>query len=50
MSLKLAMKDGNRLVGVAYADASVREIGVSEFGDNDLFSNVEVSTVLNRLR
>jgi DNA mismatch repair protein MSH2 len=29
-------------VGVAFADASVREIGVSEFADNDLFSNVEV--------
>ena len=29
-------------VGVAFADTSVREIGVSEFVDSDLFSNVEV--------
>ncbi|TDL24664.1 DNA mismatch repair protein MSH2 [Rickenella mellea] len=28
-------------VGVAFADASVREIGVAEFVDNDLFSNIE---------
>ncbi|KAI5118904.1 hypothetical protein M0805_002819 [Coniferiporia weirii] len=31
----------NKAVGVAFADTSVREIGVSEFVDNDLFSNVE---------
>lgn len=30
-----------RLVGVCFADASVRELGVSEFADNDLFSNFE---------
>jgi len=28
-------------MGVAFADASIREIGVSEFVDNDLFSNTE---------
>lgn len=28
-------------VGVCFADASVRELGVSEFLDNDLFSNFE---------
>ena len=27
--------------GVAFADASVRELGVSEFVDNDLYSNFE---------
>ncbi|THH09566.1 hypothetical protein EW145_g1915 [Phellinidium pouzarii] len=30
-----------KTVGVAFADTSVREIGVSEFIDSDLFSNVE---------
>ncbi|KAJ9148483.1 DNA mismatch repair protein msh-2 [Pleurostoma richardsiae] len=30
-----------RSVGVCFADASVRELGVSEFLDNDLFSNFE---------
>lgn len=29
-------------VGVAFADTSVREIGVAEFVDSDMFSNVEV--------
>ncbi|KAL5514499.1 hypothetical protein ACEPAG_2588 [Sanghuangporus baumii] len=31
----------SKTVGVAFADTSVREIGVSEFVDSDLFSNVE---------
>ncbi|KAK3346803.1 DNA mismatch repair protein msh-2 [Lasiosphaeria hispida] len=30
-----------RTVGVCFADASVRELGVSEFMDNDLYSNFE---------
>ena len=30
-----------RKVGVCFADASVRELGVSEFLDNDLYSNFE---------
>ena len=30
-----------RNVGVCFADASVRELGVSEFLDNDLYSNLE---------
>ncbi|TPX18171.1 uncharacterized protein E0L32_002680 [Thyridium curvatum] len=30
-----------RTVGVCFADASVRELGVSEFLDNDLYSNFE---------
>jgi DNA mismatch repair protein MSH2 len=29
-------------VGIAYADTSVRELGVADFVDNDLFSNIEV--------
>lgn len=30
-----------RTVGVCFADASVRELGVSEFVDNDIYSNFE---------
>ncbi|GBE87515.1 DNA mismatch repair protein msh-2 [Sparassis crispa] len=30
-----------KAIGVAFADTSVREIGVSDFVDNDLFSNTE---------
>lgn len=29
-------------MGVCFADASVRELGVSEFNDNDLYCNFEV--------
>lgn len=29
-------------VGIAFADTSVRELGVADFWDNDLFSNTEV--------
>jgi DNA mismatch repair protein MSH2/vacuolar protein sorting-associated protein IST1 len=32
---------GARNVGVCFADASVRELGVTEFLDNDLYSNFE---------
>ena len=42
MSVKVQTKGDQRMVGVAFADASVRELGVSEFVDNDLFSNFEV--------
>ncbi|KAG9311644.1 DNA mismatch repair protein [Chiua virens] len=34
-------KTKTKSVSVAYADTSVREIGVAEFADNDLFSNAE---------
>ena len=29
-------------VGIAFADTTVRQLGVSDFTDNDLFSNTEV--------
>ena len=42
MAVKLSSKGESKMVGVAFADASNREIGVAEFLDNDLFSNTEV--------
>jgi DNA mismatch repair protein MSH2 len=42
MSIKISKKENAITVGIAFADASVRQIGVSEFIDNDLFSNTEV--------
>jgi hypothetical protein len=33
--------DNIRTIGTAYADASVREIGISQFAETDLFSNLE---------
>jgi DNA mismatch repair protein MSH2 len=44
MSIKISTKDKAKAVGIAFADASVREIGVAEFVDSDLFSNTEVRT------
>ncbi|KAF8531333.1 DNA mismatch repair protein MSH2 [Gautieria morchelliformis] len=41
IAIKVTTKDKTKQVGVAFADASVREIGVAEFADNDLFSNTE---------
>lgn len=45
MALKLVLKDGGatRLVGAAFADASARRLGISEFLDDEMFSNTEVS-------
>lgn len=37
-----------RVVGVAFADASSRQLGVSEFLDDEMFSNTEVSLWLRR--
>ncbi|KAM4057924.1 mutS family protein [Hirsutella rhossiliensis] len=42
MAVKISAKASEaRCVGVCFADASVRELGVSEFLDNDLYSNFE---------
>ncbi|KAF2747091.1 DNA mismatch repair protein [Sporormia fimetaria CBS 119925] len=42
LAVKISAKASEaRQVGVCFADASVRELGVSEFLDNDLYSNFE---------
>ncbi|GLB39260.1 putative component of the post-replicative DNA mismatch repair system (MMR) [Lyophyllum shimeji] len=46
MAIKLASAPASagakvKTVGVAFADTSVRELGVADFVDNDLFSNTE---------
>ncbi|KAH8551569.1 muts domain V-domain-containing protein [Umbelopsis sp. PMI_123] len=41
MAVKLATTTEHKIVGVSFADASIREIGVSEFVDNELYSNFE---------
>ncbi|OCH84761.1 hypothetical protein OBBRIDRAFT_839474 [Obba rivulosa] len=38
-----SVKAKTKSVGVAFADATVREIGVADFVDNDVFSNLEAS-------
>ncbi len=42
LAIKVSAKASEaRNLGVCFADASVRELGVSEFLDNDLYSNLE---------
>lgn len=42
LAVKVSAKASDaRNIGVCFADASVRELGVSEFLDNDLYSNFE---------
>lgn len=45
MALQLSIKDGIKTVGIAFADTSMQEMGVSQFIDNDLFSNTEVGSL-----
>lgn len=42
MAIKISMLNGNRNIGVAFADASARSLGMSEFLDDEMFSNTEV--------
>ncbi|KAF7722861.1 MutS-like protein [Apophysomyces ossiformis] len=41
MSVKLGKTGEHTMVGVSFADATIKEIGVAEFIDNELFSNLE---------
>jgi DNA mismatch repair protein MSH2 len=42
LAIKVAVKNNERVVGVAFTNASsYREIGISEFIDNDIYSNLE---------
>ncbi|KAI8374267.1 muts domain V-domain-containing protein [Radiomyces spectabilis] len=41
MAVKLATSNENKVVGVAFADATVKELGIAEFLDNELYSNFE---------
>lgn len=50
MAIKIATTPADKTklktVGVAFADTSVRELGVADFVDNDLFSNTEVYSIV----
>ncbi|KAK9462890.1 muts domain V-domain-containing protein [Lipomyces oligophaga] len=41
IAVRVSAKSDQKLVGVCFADATARELGVSEFVDNELFSNLE---------
>ncbi|GAA5858048.1 hypothetical protein JCM8547_006678 [Rhodosporidiobolus lusitaniae] len=41
LALKLQVKDSVKTVGIAFADTSLQEMGVSEYVDTDLFTNTE---------
>ncbi|KAI9254505.1 DNA mismatch repair protein msh-2 [Phascolomyces articulosus] len=41
MAVKLGGSAESKVVGVSFSDANVKEIGVSEFVDNELYSNFE---------
>ncbi|KAI9470644.1 MAG: muts domain V-domain-containing protein [Benjaminiella poitrasii] len=41
IAVKHSTSDENKTVGVAYADTTTNQLGVSQFIDNDLYSNLE---------
>lgn len=41
LALRVKAQDGLNTVGVAFADATNREMGIAEYAENDLFSNTE---------
>jgi len=48
VAVKVQAKGEDRSVGVCFADASVRELGIAEFADNEVYSNLEVRAPLRR--
>lgn len=42
LSITYRIKDGIKSVGIAYIDSVERRLGVTEFVENDIFSNTEV--------
>ncbi|XP_053396445.1 DNA mismatch repair protein Msh2-like [Mercenaria mercenaria] len=45
IAVKLSTENGQRMLGVGYADATLRKFQVSEFTDNDQLSNLEALIV-----
>lgn len=43
LAINFRIRDGVKTVGIAYADAVERQMGISEFVENDIWSNTEVS-------
>lgn len=42
LAITYRIKDGIKNVGIAYVDSVDRRLGVTEFVENDIFSNTEV--------
>lgn len=42
LAVKLSVSSDQKIVGVAFADAGRRELGINEFLDNEVYSNFEV--------
>lgn len=42
LAVRLGTSGDHKMVGVSFADATIKELGVSEFIDNELYSNFEV--------
>lgn len=47
MAVKLTTENGQRVLGIAYAELSSERLGVAEFIENDQFSNLEVCAYNN---
>lgn len=51
MAIKIGLNSDKKAkakaIGVAFADTSIRQLGVAHFLDNDLFSNIEVLSPIN---
>ncbi|KAI9310086.1 DNA mismatch repair protein [Dichotomocladium elegans] len=45
MAIKLSSRGNDRVVGVAFANATNKELGVAEFVDNEMYSNLEAFAI-----